>query len=327
MNAKIVVHEKIPAGWGEFLEDADNASVMHTPEFLRFMEDSGYSLSIISAEASGIVAALPALAYKKMGASFLTYYPLAGYDSVINRRGHDETGKLLEHFAAMSKKKDVVYADVSDFSGKLGEHAAYLAEKGFMPKKENTYILDIGKPDDMWEAFDRKVRNSVRKAQKNLTVEEVCERKQVEALYPLFTETARKHGIRPYPLRRYLTLLDVPAGRLRWLTAKQDEKYVATSVYWTYKDKVTYGDNASAEEHKSLFGSDLLTWELLNWATKKGYVSIDLGGAPDENEGLRRFKDKWGARRVEYNSYVKKTRLYGAAYGLRGVLKKFVRVH
>ncbi len=70
-----------------------------------------------------------------------------------------------------------------------------------------------------------------------------------------------------------------------------------------------------------------MMWEMITWAYKNKFRTIDLAGAPSDNIGLRQFKEKWGSKRVEYNSYEHKSLFYRVGYRLREVLKRFIRIH
>lgn len=321
-----VVYEEIPDGWNNFVANVTSPSIIYRKEYLDFLCKTGHSLKIISWLDDGkITSALPILVYKKFGLEILFYRPLTGYDSIIHLAEYNNIKSLLAEFISLTKKMTVVFSKLSDLTFKLKKYNTYLLSNGFVYHNEPIYMLDIKPAEEMWNSFNKKVRNSIRKAENFLKIEEVTHPEQVEKIYPMFVETSKGHGDKPHPLSRYLELLNVSNKLIKWLVAKLDGKYIATSIYWLDGDKIIYADNAALFEYRKYAGSDLIMWEVIKFADNGGYKLIDMSGIPKDGVGLQKFKEKWGSRLVNCDVYVYKSPLY-RIFSKMEVLRKFLRV-
>lgn len=323
-----IIYNGIPRGWNGFLEQAGQPSVIHQKEYLDFLSRTGYQVrTICCIDNNRIVSALPFLIHKKFGLKILFYSPLAGYDSLIHLPAVDNLKPLLEKFVKLSKSKTVIFAKLSDLSSHLEGYRNYLISKGFYHEKEPIYVIKLKPIEKIWnEDIDKKLRNSIRKARKSLKVEEIVEPEQVKQLYPLFIETGRRHREKAHPLSRYIELLNLPRGMIKWFAARHNGKYIATSIYWLNTNTIFYAENAYLKEYGKYAGSDLMMWEMIKFAFEGGFKSINLMGIPENNPGLKHFKEKWGSKLVDCDVYVYKSTLGKLSYRMKDFVGRFLKV-
>ena len=69
--------------------------------------------------------------------------------------------------------------------------------------------------------------------------------------------------------------------------------------------KAVYKFGASDSNFQSMRPNDLLMWKAIEWYGKNGFQQLCFGRTDLSNEGLRRFKAKWGAEEkiVKYYRY------------------------
>jgi GNAT superfamily N-acetyltransferase len=146
-------------------------------------------------------------------------------------------------------------------------------------------------------------RSSVRRAINRAVREGVTVRAAADAAdlagtyYDLHVLTRRRQGVPAQP-RRYFELLWerlVAPGLGFVLLAWAGTTPVAGAVYLTWKDTVIYKYGASDPQHWALRPNHLVMWEAIRRACAGGYRTLDLGRSDLGNQGLREYKDHWGA--------------------------------
>jgi len=79
---------------------------------------------------------------------------------------------------------------------------------------------------------------------------------------------------------------------------KKEDKIIAGASLTIEEGRCTLQMNASLKEYQNCQPNNLLYWECIKWAKKKGYEILDLGGwqinAEGHLEGINKFKEKWG---------------------------------
>ncbi|MDO5503153.1 MAG: peptidoglycan bridge formation glycyltransferase FemA/FemB family protein [Actinomycetia bacterium] len=81
--------------------------------------------------------------------------------------------------------------------------------------------------------------------------------------------------------------------------ADPDGPYLAGSVFAINGTRGSYLYAASSDEHRNVYPSYLMVWNLMQKAAERGVTSFDFGGI-DAADGLEEFKRKWEPERREY---------------------------
>jgi CelD/BcsL family acetyltransferase involved in cellulose biosynthesis len=159
--------------------------------------------------------------------------------------------------------------------------------------------LELGDPATLFAAFRSQVRRNIRKAEKaGLEVRRAEERDDLTRTYfDLHAETRRRLGVPPQPRRFFESLwrhvLDQGLGHL--LLAYHGSTAVAGAVFLEWNGRIVYKYGASDREHWPLRPNNLLFWECIRNGAAAGARSLDFGRSDLEDEGLRAFKQSWGA--------------------------------
>ena len=74
-------------------------------------------------------------------------------------------------------------------------------------------------------------------------------------------------------------------------------------VLW-FKGIAYYKFGASDKNFIQLRGNQLLMWEAVLLAQKKGCHTFDFGRASSANEGLSMYKGRWGTRKVPFSYFL-----------------------
>jgi CelD/BcsL family acetyltransferase involved in cellulose biosynthesis len=173
----------------------------------------------------------------------------------------------------------------------------------------STYVLDLPASLDDYQAggpgrkssIQRNVRKAIRSG---VTVREASSVSDVRHWYRLYLETIRAHAVPPRPLRLFEVIWDImaPLGLARLLLAERrtggQPQLLAGCLFLIYGDTVIYGFNGRDSAQLEFRPNDAIHWRAIADACQAGHRRYDFGEV-SANEGLARFKEKWGAAAVD----------------------------
>jgi lipid II:glycine glycyltransferase (peptidoglycan interpeptide bridge formation enzyme) len=148
----------------------------------------------------------------------------------------------------------------------------------------------------------RRIKWAVGKAaREGVTVREAEDDRDLRRWYWLYLETMRRHGVPPRPYAFFEAMWETlaPGGHMRLLlaerTAPGHSVMLAGSIFVMAARTVSYAFNGSRHEHALLRANDLIQWQAIHDACNGGFRRYDMGEVTAHQEGLARFKAKWGA--------------------------------
>jgi predicted N-acyltransferase len=164
----------------------------------------------------------------------------------------------------------------------------------------DTYCIDLRRTEkQLWDGLRSECRSRIRKALK-LGVEIQREESLdfLDDFWSMTRETFRRTHGRPTHSRKLVTELWKrlwPQGRLEVLSARFEGKRIATLVLPFDASAMYYWAGASFDRHRAVPAGNLLHWEAIRGALRRGLCSYDLdsiAGSPG------RFKRSFGAEVV-----------------------------
>lgn len=180
--------------------------------------------------------------------------------------------------------------------------------------RDPTYVLNL--PDDPEQLrfgnsrHHTAIRRNVRQAARSgVTVREASSASDVRRWYRLYLATMRAHATPPRPLRLFEVIWDilVPLDLARWLLAERSEggrtRLLAGSLFLASSGTVVYAFNGRDRAQLQYRPNDAIHWRAITDACQAGQRSYDFGEVSRGNEGLARFKEKWGAAPVDLYRY------------------------
>lgn len=153
-------------------------------------------------------------------------------------------------------------------------------------------------PQEVFSSFHHsQVRRNISRAEREgVTVRWAQDERDLDAFYDLHVGTRHRLGV-PVQPRRYFELLWrrlIRAGLGFILLAYRDGLPIAGGVFLTYKTTLVYKYGASDRSYWQYRPNHLLFWTAIRWGCENEYGLFDWGKSDKDNEGLRRFKDRWG---------------------------------
>ena len=179
--------------------------------------------------------------------------------------------------------------------------------KGFQCARVIRINLEGKTEDEVFASFDSGHRRKVRVAIKNNVEIEICGSEKAELFYDMMKETTERDGFELRSAAYFKKLLDVFGDKTRlyiaYYTPEGGERVaIAGAIALVYGDKLWYFYGASRNIHRNVMPNYLLQWEMIKWAVECGCRIYDFRGVTrfDEDDGLYRFKIKFGSYQEEF---------------------------
>jgi len=174
-------------------------------------------------------------------------------------------------------------------------------------KKETPGVKGIGK--DLLRNMDKGHRYEIRKAKKK-GVKVVASRdlKDVNILYQMQLETAKRHHFVPFSKKRLRAEFEAFLKNDNALLFKAIVKKhpVAIAMFIYYGKEIVYHYSASTQEARKTSASYLVLWEAIKEAQKRNIKRFNFWGIAPEGQkhhrfaGLNHFKKGFGGFQVDY---------------------------
>jgi FemAB-related protein (PEP-CTERM system-associated) len=158
--------------------------------------------------------------------------------------------------------------------------------------------LSIGR-DKIWSLLDRDaVRWAIRKAEKSgVRMELDNSVAGIDRFYDIFSSARTRMGIPPFPRSLFRAIgrhiLDQGKGCLHF--AMVGDRPVNGMISF-YSGDTFLPAYAAPQRHvdKRYYPSEVMFWHTIEWASQNGFAVYDFGADSPHQEGLLRFKRKWG---------------------------------
>ena len=167
-------------------------------------------------------------------------------------------------------------------------------------------ILDMSKfntVDELYKSLDYKsIRYEINKSLKsNIHVENTITQKTINDFYLCELETRHRQGSPIYPKNFFANLFKfIPANEISMFVAYKEKEPLAGTIFFHNSNYTTFAYSASKQNNQT----DLLLWYGIKNAFERGHHIFDFGTTPLHLEGLKKYKEKWGASSHElYYSY------------------------
>jgi serine/alanine adding enzyme len=289
-NASVMVAtDREQTEWDAFVHARPGASGYHLWMWRQVFQDAfGHECMYLLAHRANRPAGVLPLVYIKsriFGRS-LTSLPFVNYGGVVADSA-DVARALLEKAREVARSRRCRHIEL--------RHTARVFDD--LPLKQHKVAMRLRLEAGMWERFDRKVRNQVRKAEKShLTVERGGE-ERLDEFYGVFARNMRDLGTPVYSRRLFEAVLHAFPAQTRVIVVRLDSTPVAAGVTYRTGDTVEIPWASSIRDYNSLCPNHLLYWHAIESAVAEGCTTFDFGRSTP-HEGTYKFKEQWGASPV-----------------------------
>ena len=181
----------------------------------------------------------------------------------------------------------------------------------FRQETAKSTLLDLRGLDKarMWNGYKKYIRRDIRKSQRSgVTIRAGASRNCVKTFYELYLASMeRNRAMAKYPFRWFEAIYGemVERGMGDFLIAEWNGRPVAGVVLIHSTTTLHYFHNGSRPEFLKLCPNELLVHFSLGKAIEQGDSFFDFMGSDRADLSLIKFKEKWGGRSVDLNTYVK----------------------
>jgi CelD/BcsL family acetyltransferase involved in cellulose biosynthesis len=300
--------------WQRLVEKVPS-SIFHSPIWIRVLTDTyGWEASayVLTNQAGEPVAGIPFCSIVDIMGERTVVLPFSDYcDPLVP--DVESWNLLIEHL--LSRSKPVIVRCL--------HNAVPLADKRFaLVKQAKWHGLDIQPElDTLWQGMQDSVHRAIRKSEREgITVRVGESEEDLRAFFEMHLKV-RKYKYRllaqPYVFFQNIWRHFMESQRGFLLLALCDGKIVAGDLFLSWKDTLYYKFNASHPEELSHRPNDLLIWKGLQLGKEKGLKYLDFGLSDIDQEGLVRYKRKFGTEEKEI-SFLRNE----CAAGTSGVVKE-----
>lgn len=287
--------------WKSFLNNCNEATVYHTPEWKQLMEKTfNYKSEYLFAkdESGNIAGFLPLFYIKsKLTGNRLCSVP---FSHICGPLGNEEaSAALIEEAIHLFQKSNL---NTLEIRGTLND------ERFVNLNSFSTYILELSpNPDDVWRKLDKgSVRWAVKKAEKSgVTVETTRVIDDLKKFYEINAMTKKELGVPCHPWKLFKNMFDILGNSVSLYVSKYKGEIIGGGIMLYFKDTILYGYGASNPSYLNMYPYNAFIWKSIEDACINGYANYDFGRTSYSNIGLINFKKRWGTveTKLYYSNY------------------------
>lgn len=194
---------------------------------------------------------------------------------------------------------------------------SFFESYGYSTKTEATYLINLNQGEEsLWKYIKHSARKALKQTMKtNLVIKKTKSFKDyIEKFILPYNEMEKEFGRLEFPvsIAKKISEFDLMNKYYHYFYAEIYEKIVGVLgmyVYNGYATEIMSSTSKYAYNNK-IYAQDLLHWQMMLEAKRMGCHTFDLAGVNPNPQttkeiGIRRFKEKWGGKYIEYNVYSK----------------------
>jgi len=263
---------------------AEDATIYHSDQWLSALASYyGYRAAPELLEAAGEVVA---------------YAPLVEIGNLTGKKLRSPPASMYGHLLANTHEHQVALVECLKERSRQAQQRLLLKVAGDdeLPLAELSREIDCRIPlsdeETVWNNLHSSARRGVRKSQREGVVVATESLESLGTFFNLLVATRKRLGLPVAPRKWARHTLDCGRGGL--LIARKEGAAVAGILFLQDENYVHYALPAYSDAGTKVHAMDACIWALIENACASGHQWLGMGGSPVQNEGLRRFKTKWG---------------------------------
>jgi len=256
----------------------------------------GQVITLRDAESGTIRAGLPLYTVKSwLLGTRLVSVPFATLSDPLVTN-HEQFSALLEQAVGLSKREHASSIEVRAWKHRTPESRTPFTQ--IAPYRHQFVRLDKSQ-DELWRQLHATtIRQRIKRAIRNgIAISEGNASEDIAIFCRLLSVSRRRLGLPFLPERFFRSLCESfeNTGYVRILIARHASRPVAVALFLDYGETtlVEYiGEDAMMQ---AMGAGKLLYWEAMRDAHARGRSVFSMGRTHNTNEGLMRYKERWGA--------------------------------
>ncbi|MEI6126540.1 MAG: GNAT family N-acetyltransferase [Pseudomonadota bacterium] len=177
----------------------------------------------------------------------------------------------------------------------------------FTAKGMFTHVVDLGPEfESIAKRFSRGQKSNINQGRrKGIAVRPALHVKDIECYYDMYEKTVKRWGdkaAKPYPQELFFSLFLQKDPHVRFWLAELDGRVIAGAIVLSWNKNIIYWHGCALQEYFKCYPNNVLHAAILEWGCKNGFQFYDMGPSM-ELEGVVKFKESFGARKVSFKSY------------------------
>jgi serine/alanine adding enzyme len=311
VNAPITISEHVTEPeWDDFVRHHPEGTIDHRWRWRDVVTDVfGHATTYLAARrGTRLVGLLPLVRFRSrlFGRSVVSL-PFLNYGGVLSIDSQ-ATHALIDRARAVAQEFGATHIELRHVRKQAPE----------LPCREHKLQLTRAMPDtsdELWATLDRKVRNQVRKAQKDGLGSEVGGADLVDDFFAVFSRNMRDLGTPVYTKRLFSEVLRLFPDNARVHLVRMGRTPVAAAITLRHEKTVLVPWASSLRDYRQHCPNMLLYWLVLDGTIQEGARTFDFGRSTP-GSGAHHFKIQWGAeQRPLHWEYVLLTRRTAPEHG------------
>ena len=298
--------------WQQLINQSQKASYFQTPECYEFYNSLTFLESFIvgveeNSELKGIICG-----YIVANGKFITRYfsrraIIHGGPLLANNISTQALALLLQETRNRLEKK-AIYIETRNSHN----YSMYLETFENNDYKYQPYLNYMVETSHSLNKIQTKLSESKRRQIKKandagIKIIETKEQKDVDEFYAILSKLYKHKVKKPlFPKEFFEKLITLPHAHL--FVAKYQEQVISGMACVSFNKEAVYEwfVCGNKETFNHIYPSVAVTYAAIEYASKNGYKKFDFMGAgkPNENYGVRDFKEKFGGDLVEYGRFI-----------------------
>lgn len=280
--------------WDSFVSSSENATFYHLSGWKSVIYNSfahrGYYLAAVDDknEWQGL---LPLVHMQsRIFGNFLVSVPFVNYGGLLCKTDTVAT-HLLDEAEQIRQACGAMYVEL--------RHSSRGVE--YLPTKQHkvSMVLNLASDvDAQWKAFNPKLRNQIRKAEKSGLQLVIGHLDLLDGFYEVFARNMRDLGTPVYGKAFFYNILDTFQDTTRILAVRHEGKVIGAGILLWFRDTLEMPWASSISDYRSLCPNNMLYWGAIRFAVERGFRKFDFGRSTP-HEGTYNFKKQWGALPVQ----------------------------
>jgi FemAB-related protein (PEP-CTERM system-associated) len=216
----------------------------------------------------------------------LPYLNSAGVVAVDPAVGH----ALIDRAVELAGEQDVRYLELRH--EQRWSHPALTQE---LTSKTHMRLALPSTADELWLQLDAKVRNQIRKAQKQELTVQWGGADRLNEFYGVFSRNMRDLGTPAFGRKLFQAILYAFPNAAELCVVSAARRPIAAALLIHGSETTEVPSASSLRRHNATNANMLLYWHLLQRAIERGQSTFDFGRSSQDSNTYR-FKKQWGAQ-------------------------------
>ena len=272
--------------WEEYVHSRPDATIAHEPAWRDIIARTlGHRPHYLAARSNDrLVGVLPLFLTRTWwGKRLLVSIPWLDYGGVIADDSHI-AGRLLTAAQELGKKLGVAYTEMRSVTPVSTD----------LPNRTDkvTFVMDLeAGTEALWKAFDAKLRNQVRKAEKSALETELGGVEYVNDFYRVFSVNMRDLGTPVWPRDLFVAVLEAfPKARIALV--RREGQVVAGGLVLAFRDRLYVPAASAYRWARRWCPNHSLYWRLIRYGCENGFRFFDFGRSTWHSPTFK-FKEQW----------------------------------